>query len=78
MKSFEERMGRLEEINQSIRQGQLPLTESVKLFEEGIQLSRSLEKELSQMEQRVEILKNSPDPDKKEEEPELELFDSSP
>lgn len=78
MKSFEERMARLEEINQSIRQGQLPLTDSVKLFEEGIQLSRSLEKELSQMERRVEILKNTPDPEKPEEQPDLELFDSSP
>ncbi len=72
--SFEDQMDRLEKINQSIRQGDMPLAQAVDLFEEGIALSRSLEKELSEMERRVEILTNRPDPNRKEEQPDLELF----
>lgn len=72
MKSFEERLERLEELGSSIRDNSLPLEEAVKLFEEGMKLSRSLEKDLGRIERKVEILINSPEgPDDR---PELELF----
>ena len=47
MKSFEERLGRLESLSQEIRDGDLSLEDAIKLFEEGMKLSKSLEKELS-------------------------------
>ncbi len=45
------------------------------LFEEGMKLSRSLEKDLSKVERRVEILTREPGrPGAEAEEPGLELF----
>ncbi len=72
MKSFEERLGRLEQLSEKLRAGSLPLEEAVDVFEEGIRLARDLEKELTRIERRVEILiaDRSEDQDK----PTLELF----
>lgn len=72
MKSFEERLARLEALSEKIKQGDLPLEEAVSLFEEGIELSKGLEKELSKIERKVEILINRPTEDK--ETPKMELF----
>lgn len=72
MKSFEERLERLETLSQSIRSGELSLEDAIKLFEEGMKLSKTLEKELSKVERRVEILVNNPLDTA--EEPTMELF----
>ena len=77
MKSFEERLSRLEELSERLRSGDLPLEEAVSLFEEGMRLARDLEKELAKIERKVEILIN--EPEKKgtgagASEPELKLF----
>ena len=53
---FEASMKRLEEIVDKMEQGELSLDESLKLFEEGIKLSRSLNKRLDEAERRVEEL----------------------
>ena len=72
MKSFEERLIRLEELSENIKDGSHSLEDTVSLFEEGIKLSRGLEKELSKIERKIEILINNPTtPEKK---PNLELF----
>lgn len=73
MKSFEERLSRLEEISDSINAGDMPLEEAVSRFEEGIRIAKGLEKELSKIERRVEVLLNRPE--NEEESPNLELFD---
>ncbi len=72
MKSFEERLQRLEEITEKIQEGDIPLEQAVSLFEEGIKLAKGLEKEISRIEGKIEILKN--EPQAPEESPELELF----
>ncbi|HUV07445.1 MAG TPA: exodeoxyribonuclease VII small subunit [Spirochaetia bacterium] len=72
MKSFEERLSRLEELSEKIKDVNIPLEEAVALFEEGIKLSKSLEKELAKIERRVEILINQPVGE--EDKPEMELF----
>ena len=72
MKSFEERMTRLEEINDKIRQGDVPLEEAAELFEEGIKLAQGLGKDLAKIERRVEQLMN--EPTEPGEKPVLELF----
>jgi exodeoxyribonuclease VII small subunit len=69
---FEERLERLEQLAEKLRQGNIPLDEAVLLFEEGMKLSKSLEKDLSRVERRVEILTREPQSD--QEEPGLELF----
>ncbi len=71
-KSFEERLQRLEEINEKINEGEIPLEQAVAQFEEGIKLAKGLEKELSKIERKIEILVN--EPETAEEEPNLELF----
>ena len=70
--SFEEKLNRLEEINNNMKGGDVPIEKAMKLFEEGIKLASSLEKELGKMERKVEILINKPETP--EEEPKLELF----
>jgi len=72
MKDFDKRLQRLEEISASLRDGDFPLEEAMKLFEEGIRLAKSLEKDLSKVEKKIEILVNNPEPG--EDEPHLELF----
>ncbi len=53
---FEKRLGRLEEIVQKMEKGELGLEESMKLFEEGVQLSRECQTQLSQAEAKVKKL----------------------
>lgn len=55
-KKFETAMARLEEIVQEFEQGDLPLEQSLKLFEEGIKLSRICNTRLEEAERKVEIL----------------------
>ena len=55
-KKFEAALARLEEIVQALEKGDLPLEQSLKLFEEGIKLSRLCNKRLEDAERRVEIL----------------------
>ncbi len=76
MKTFEERLERLEKLNDTMRAGKLPLEKAVSLFEEGIKLAKSLEKDLNKIERKVEILINKPETP--EESPNFELFDTPP
>jgi exodeoxyribonuclease VII small subunit len=71
-KTFEERLQRLEKIAEKLREGKISLEEAVSLFEEGMKLARSLEKDLSRVERKVEILTR--EPEEEDEEPGLELF----
>ncbi len=71
-KSFEDRLGRLEKLAEKLREGKIPLEEAVSLFEEGMKLAKSLEKDLSRVERKVQILTEEPEGDT--EEPGLELF----
>ncbi len=73
-KSFEERLARLEKLAEKLHEGKLPLEEAVALFEEGMKLAQSLEKDLSRVERKVEILTREPTSEEEDEEPSLELF----
>jgi len=55
-KKFEAALARLEDIVKELETGDLPLEQSLKLFEEGIKLSRLCNKRLEDAERRVEIL----------------------
>lgn len=56
MPKFEECLQRLEVIVKEMERGDLPLEQSLKLFEEGVAISASCRKELEEAEGRVEIL----------------------
>jgi len=58
-KKFEAALARLEEIVKELETGDLPLEQSLKLYEEGIKLSRLCNKRLEDAERRVEILLKS-------------------
>ncbi len=75
MKNFEERLKRLEQLSERIREPDLALEDAVAMFEEGVKLSKGLEKDLDRIESRVEILLNQPE--NPEDKPELGLFDSN-
>jgi exodeoxyribonuclease VII small subunit len=53
---FEECLQRLEAIVREMEKGELPLEQSLKLFEEGMALSSSCRKELEEAEGKIEIL----------------------
>ena len=53
---FEQSLARLEEIVRKLEIASLPLDEAMKLFEEGMSLSRDCQKQLEEAEARVEIL----------------------
>ncbi len=53
---FEQAMARLETIVAELERGELPLDESLRIFEEGIRLSKTCLKMLNEAEKKVEIL----------------------
>ena len=53
---FEKALERLEEIARRLEEEELPLDTSLKLFEEGVALSRRCGRRLEEAERRVEVL----------------------
>lgn len=53
---FEQAMARLEAIVGELEKGDLPLDESLKIFEEGIRLSKNCLKVLEDAERKIEVL----------------------
>jgi len=54
--TFEESLKGLESIVAQLERGDLPLEESIRLFEEGVRLSAECRKQLEEAEGKVEIL----------------------
>jgi len=73
MKGFEERLERLEQLAEMIRDRKTALEKAMAFFEEGVALSNELESELKVFEQKVEKLTNEP-PEDGSGEVELETF----
>lgn len=59
--SFEQAMGRLEEIVRQLERGDAPLEESLSLFEEGTRLVKMCSTRLDRAEQKVHKLLAGPD-----------------
>jgi len=53
---FEKKLSRLETIVQKMEKGELELEESLKLFEEGVKLSRECHSQLNEAEVKVKKL----------------------
>ena len=54
--AFEKKIERLEKIVHSMEEGDLSLEDSLKLFEEGVKLSRQCHEQLNKAEQKVQKL----------------------
>ncbi|MEP7149758.1 MAG: exodeoxyribonuclease VII small subunit [Acidobacteriota bacterium] len=55
-KTFESSLAELETIVAQLENGELPLEESLKLFETGVKLSRECRERLNDAERRIEVL----------------------
>jgi exodeoxyribonuclease VII small subunit len=65
--SFEELMNELEDITNKLENEKLPLEDSVKLFEKGIEISKKCNEKLENAEKRITILLNANSDDMSEE-----------
>jgi exodeoxyribonuclease VII small subunit len=54
--TFEQALQQLEQIVQKLEKGELPLEDSLKLYEDGIRLSRLCHAKLEEAEGRIELL----------------------
>jgi exodeoxyribonuclease VII small subunit len=55
-KTFEASLDELENIVSQLEDGDLPLEQSLKLFEDGVKLSRECKERLAKAERRIEML----------------------
>jgi exodeoxyribonuclease VII small subunit len=60
-KSFEESLKELEQIVTHLEEGDLALEDSLKLFENGVRLSRECRERLTAAERRIEVLMKEAD-----------------
>lgn len=60
-KTFEASLNELEKIVKQLEDGDLPLEESLKLFEDGVRLSRECRERLTNAERRIEVLMREAD-----------------
>lgn len=54
---FEKSLLELEDIVKKLEQGDLPLEDALKFYEKGIHLARKCQSDLTQAEQKIEILR---------------------
>ncbi len=60
MATFEEQMSALEGVVERLEHGELPLEESIRLFEEGMRLTAACRRELDAAEGRLQVLSARP------------------
>ena len=74
MNTFEENLAKLEKLSNDIKRSDSSLEDALKDFEEGIKLASGMEKQLDEIEGKIQILMNEPSPVSKENPPQLDLF----
>jgi exodeoxyribonuclease VII small subunit len=72
--TFEENLKKLEQLTSDIKRSDISLEDALKDFEEGIKLASGMEKQLDEIEGKIQILMNEPEPMTKENPPQLDLF----
>lgn len=55
-KNFEEAMAELEAIVGELEKGEIPLDESIELFQKGVELSKFCSKRLDEVEKKISLL----------------------
>ena len=74
MNNFEENLKKLESLTSDIKRSDISLEDALKDFEEGIGLAKELESQINEIEGKIQILMNEPEPMTKENPPQLDLF----
>lgn len=74
MNTFEENLEKLEKLTNDIKRSDISLEDALKDFEEGIKLASGMEKQLNEIEGKIQILMNEPSPMSKENPPQMETF----
>lgn len=69
---FEKALERLEKIVEELEEGNIPLEDALKKYEEGVKLSRVCSEKLSQAEKKIQVLTKSLDGTLKREDFEFE------
>ncbi len=72
--SFESNLEKLEKLTTDIKRSNISLEEALKDFEEGIKLASGMEKQLDEIEGKIQILMNEPQPMTLENPPQMDLF----
>ena len=62
IKTLEKSLEELEQIVDQLEKGQKPLGDSLTLFEKGIQLTQKCQHALTQAEQKIQTITQSPNP----------------
>ena len=58
--SFEQKLDKLEDISKTLQDPSTDLLKAVDLYEEGMKLASSIDRELSKVERRIEIVTSKP------------------
>ena len=74
MNTFEENLAKLEQLTTDIKRSDISLEDALKDFEEGIKLAAGMEKQLDEIEGKVQILMNEPKPMEAGNEPQFDTF----
>lgn len=74
MNTFEENLAKLEKLTSDIKRSDISLEDALKDFEEGIKLASGMEKQLDEIEGKIQILMNEPNPLSKENPPQFDDF----
>lgn len=74
MNTFEANLEKLEKLTTDIKRSDISLEDALKDFEEGIKLAAGMEKQLDDIEGKIQILMNEPQPMSLTNPPQMDLF----
>ena len=74
MNTFEANLEKLEKLTTDIKRSDISLEDALKEFEEGIKLAAGMEKQLDDIEGKIQILMNEPQPMSLDNPPQMDLF----
>ena len=77
MSSFEDNLNKLEKLTADIKSSDISLEDALKDFEEGIKLASGMEKQLDEIEGKIQILMNEPNPMSQENPPLFDNFEAN-
>ena len=73
MNTFEANLEKLEKLTTDIKRSDISLEDALKDFEEGIKLAAGMEKQLDDIEGKIQILMNEPQPMSLDNPPQMDL-----
>ena len=77
MSSFEDNLNKLEKLTADIKRSDISLEDALKDFEEGIKLASGMENQLDEIDGKIQILMNEPNPMSQENPPLFDNFEAN-